>query len=394
MSGMRHGRAWWVSLALAAGLQAEESKAPMAMEGRASTSGALHVFEGEVRPGTADGETVRMRVYFVRRWEIPVGLRDPGGPTHDEELVEIDRGTASVTDGVARVTCGYSDLEHWPGDYRILAWWGDAVAGEVEQATALKDFAVGDPARIPELKRQADRELYEDFARIDRVLTQFAERWNGLGDGPDEGWPEWRAAAERTIAKVKERNAKRRKADVYWPEARGRQRIEWALERVPPLLQAGALSMTVPRAGRPDPADVAGLLEEAVGDLRHYMQFMEIGRIIDDGKVRRLLLEIEGLVAPLAEWREKAAADPAAWRVEAARLRVVLFQCQMALNSELSEAYFSRAEAVQKAFMKLVAAVDARAARTSEPGDWDALVKSLAEACEALRSSVPPLPRD
>jgi hypothetical protein len=375
-------------LAAAGVAAAEEGKPEPKLSAEAAERGAHHVFAVRGEAPLQDGERVEIRVCYVRRWKLPPALVQPGGPDFEEELIDVDRGTAEVAGGAFESTLGHADLAPWPGDYRVFLFWEDDDSEE-DPPRAAVGLKLGKPEDLPALRARCDREVYEDFARLGRVLAGVEERWKALADAPDPTWADFRRNADRKIAAVRTRNAKRRKAEIYWLECRGRQRIDWILQRIVPLLDAGNIHIARPAAERPAKEDFVAALADTREDYDYYLEFLGIGKIIDDLKVDAALRAFRTFAANLEGWAKRLPADKAAWAAESTDVRTGLLEAQMALTAELPEAYFSRAESVQKAALRLVEHLDALAAGKAPSADWEGLRKGLEEASRTLEASVP-----
>ena len=184
---------------------AEEAK--IRLEAAPDTRGKNHVFVVKGTGGVKDGDTVDVTLFYVRLYRIPEGLREEGGPEFDEELVDLDRGVATVADGSFEAVIGFCDLDPWPGLYRAVA-----KSGDIEEHIDLK---VGKPEDLSALRARVDRDIYEELARIHALYDGLRERWNRLGDDPDPTWRVFRAKADAAVGLIRERNARRRKADIY-----------------------------------------------------------------------------------------------------------------------------------------------------------------------------------
>lgn len=386
----------WKTLALAvlacASRAAAEGAAPAVTEGKIEVdhSGTKHAFVFAAKTSLPDGTRFDLQLYFVRRYKIPEGLVEPGQPDFDEELVELDKDDATSKDGAFGAEMGASDEAPWPGRYRVVVSWPDADApGDDGTAHSQTDIETGDPRELPALRARVDREVYEDMARIGRILDGLKARWKVLGDGADATWKDFRADADRRINAVKERNGRRRKAEFYWMESRGKQRIDWTLQKLCPLLDRAGLYLPKPAADRPKAEELDVAIADAEEDYQHYLDFMGIGRIVDAGNVDAQLATVEKIAAEIGSWRDKAAADAKGWAEASTDLSTRLLDAALKLSGELPEAYFSRSESVQRAALRMLEHVRDLSAGRKPSTDWAELEKRLETASRELRASVP-----
>ncbi|KAF0244703.1 MAG: hypothetical protein FD180_2295 [Planctomycetota bacterium] len=370
---------------------AEES--PAAVSGakvRLEEARGNSVFVFEAKTSLADGTRFDLRLYYVRRYKIPPGLVEPGQPDFEEELIDVDKDDARSSDGSFGAELGSSDLPPWPGQYRVVASWPDENAtGEDGQSHAQADLDVGAVKDLPAMRAKADREVYEDMARIGRVLDALRLRWGKLGDAADAAWADFRKDADRRINAVKERNGRRRKAELYWMECRGKQRVDWILQKVCPLLDKAAHFFPKPAANRPDAKELDLAIADTEEDYQHYLDFLGFGRIIDAVKVDAALGSVLKIADEVKAWRGKAATDLEGWLDASADISGNLMEAALNLSGELPEAYFARAEAVQKVALRMLDHVREVAAGRAPVAEWADLETKMEAAVKELRDSVP-----
>lgn len=395
MTAMQKAFGLIVAAAIGCAARGAAEESPAEVTGaklRLEQAGGESRFVFEARTSKEDGSRFDLRLYFVRRYKIPPALVEPGQPEYDEELVDVDKDDVRSADGAFGAELGSSELPPWPGKYRVVASWPDENApGEDGQSHVQAEVEVGDPKDLPAMHEAADREVYEDMARIGRVLELLRARWGKLGAAADPAWADFRKDADRRINGVKERNGRRRKAEFYWMEARGKQRIDWILQKVCPLLDKAALHLGKPAADRPPAEELDLALADAEEDFQHYLNFLGIGRIVDAGKVDSALALVQKIAEDIKGWREKAATDAPGWAAASADLAERLMEAVMGLSGEVPEASFSRAELVQKLAMRMLDHVRDLAAGRKPAVEWDELEKKLEGAVKALRDSVPRL---
>lgn len=357
---------------------------------RAESSGGRTSFRFEALTTLPDGSRFQLQLAWVRRWKIPPGLVEPGQPDYDEELVELDREDVRAEKGAISAELGVSDAAPWPGRYRVVVTWPDAESPSDDGlARVHADVEAGDPAALPAMQAQVDREVYEDMARISQVLEGLKRRWKALGDAADATWSEFRSQADRKIEAVKTRNGRRRKAELYWMESRGRQRIDWTLQKLCPLLDKAGLHLARPAAERPPAEDMDLALADLEEDYQHYLDFLGIGKIVDAAAVDAELAAIADLAGEVKDWRGRAAAERAAWLEAAADLSGRLLETSMRLSAELPEACFARAEAVQRSLLRMFEHVREIADGRKPAAEWEGLAGKLEAAVKDLRDSIP-----
>lgn len=385
----------WMVLAVLCGCQAS---APAEDPAPAVTGAAVRVetvrgrtsFQFEARTSLQDGSRFQLHLAYVRRWKIPPGLVEPGQPDYDEELVELDREDVRSEKGAIAAELGVSDEAPWPGRYRVVVSWPDAESpADDGLARVQADVESGDAKELPALRARLDREVYEDMARVGQVLDGVKKRWKALADAADATWKEFRAQADRKIDAVKTRNGRRRKADLYWMETRGKQRIDWTLQKLCPLLDKAGLHLGRPAAERPPAEDMDLALADLEEDFQHYLDFLGIGRIVDAPAVDAVLAAIGELGGEVKGWRGRAAAERAAWLEASADLSARLMETSMRLSAELPEAYFARAEAVQRSLLRMIDHVREVADGRKPAAEWEDLAGKLEAAVKDLRDSIP-----
>lgn len=390
-------RAWLpvtlVVLACAARAGAE-GEPPAVTDGKLEVehSTLKHAFVFGAKTSLPDGTRFDLQLFFVRRYKIPEGLVEPGQPDYDEELVELDKDDVTSKEGAFGAEMGASDEAPWPGRYRVVVSWPDADApGDDGTAHVQADVETGDLKDLPALRARIDREVYEDMARIGKVLDGVRTRWKQLGDGADPTWKDFRTDADRRINAVKERNGRRRKAEFYWMESRGKQRIDWTLQKICPLLDQAGRHLSKPATDRPKAEELDLAIADTEEDYQHYLDFMGIGRIVDAGNVDSQLAVVEKIAGEIESWRDKAAADPKGWADASAEIASRLLDAALKLSGELPEAYFRRSESVQRAALRMFDHVREISAGRKPAVEWDELEKRLSAAAKELRDSVPRL---
>ncbi|MCE9584370.1 MAG: hypothetical protein K8T20_17925 [Planctomycetes bacterium] len=370
---------------------AEESAA--AVSGgtlRLEERGRAKVFVFAAKTTKKDGERLKIKLHYVRRYKIPPGLVAPGEPDFEEELIDIDKDDAVAKDGALASEMGASDLEPWPGRYRVVVSWPDAEAPSDDgMAKAEAEAEIGDAKDLGAMRARVDREVYEDMARIGRILDSIGDRWKHLGANPDATWADFRKTAARRIDAVKQRNGRRRTAEIYWMEARGKQRIDWTFQKLCPLLDAASQHLGKPAANRPDPKELDLALADTEEDYRHYLDYLGFGRIVDAESVDSALSAVGKIAGEVKEWRAKAAGDPAAWMEASADLGARLMESTLKLSGELPESYFARAEAVGKITLRMIDHVRELAAGKKPAVEWEELERKLEAAVKELQESVP-----
>lgn len=385
----------WVVLAVLCGCQAS---APAEDPAPAVTGAAVRVeasrgrtsFLFEARTTLQDGSRFQLHLAYVRRWKIPPGLVEPGQPDYDEELVELDKEDVRSEKGAILAELGVSDEAPWPGRYRVVVTWPDAESpADDGLARVQADVEAGDAKELPALRARLDREVYEDMARIGQVLDGVKKRWKALGDGADGTWKEFRSQADRKIDGVKARNGRRRKAELYWMETRGRQRIDWTLQKLCPLLDKAGLHIARPAGERPPAEDMDLALADLEEDYQHYLDFLGIGRIVDAPAVDAALAAIGDLAGEVKAWKGRAGAEGPAWQEASTDLSVRLMETSMRLSAELPEAYFTRAESVQRSVLRMFDHVRDIANGRKPAAEWDELAGKLDAAVKDLRDSIP-----
>ena len=354
---------------------AEEAKPKLGLSAEAGTRGKNYVFTVRGKAELPDDDKVALAVYFVRKYKIPPALVEPGGPEYDEELIEVDQGFADVADGAFEGHLAYSDLPPWSGLYRVTA-----SAGGIEESF---DLTLGKAEDQSAERARADRDIYEEMARIGRIYEGYKAEWEGRGEAASATWAAWRAAADRRIGLIRERNAKRRKAEIYWMESRGKQRIDWLVNRLRPLLDTAAQHLTKPAPQRPEPKDILEQMADFEQDYVYYLDFLGIGRIIDPLKVGAALARLQKAAGDLAAWRKRLPAEADAWHGAQGTLRASLMTGQMELSGQLPEAYFGRAERVSKTLLRMLDGVK------SPDEDWEKLEREFKDAVNALDASIP-----
>ncbi|MBI2919644.1 MAG: hypothetical protein HYY18_01015 [Planctomycetes bacterium] len=354
---------------------AEEAKAKLGLSAEAGTRGKNFVFTVRGKAELPDDDKVAIAVYYVRKYKIPPALVEPGGPEYDEELIEVDQGFAGVTEGAFEGHLAYSDLPPWSGLYRVTA-----NAGGVEDSIDLVLGKAGDQAAE---RARADRDIYEELARIGRIYDGYKAEWDARGEAPSATWADWRAEADRRIGAIRERNAKRRKAEIYWMESRGKQRIDWLVNRLKPLLDTASQHLAKPAPQRPEPKDLLEQMSDFEQDYVYYLDFLGIGRIIDPVKVGAALARLQKSAGEVGAWRKRLPAEADAWRAAQGKLRAGLMAGQMELSGQLPEAYFGRAERVSKSLLRMLEGAQAADA------DWEKLEREFTEAVNALDASIP-----
>ncbi|MEK7465865.1 MAG: hypothetical protein AAB074_00500 [Planctomycetota bacterium] len=372
------------------GFAEESPSAVTGAEVRLEESRGQSAFVFAARTSKPEGTRFDLRLYYVRQYKIPPALVAPGDPDFEEELIDVDKDDVRSSDGSISAKMGSSELATWPGQYRVVVSWPDENApGDDGQAHASADVHVGTAKDLPAMRARADREVYEDMARIGRVLDALRRKWAKLGAAADAGWPDFRGDADRRINAVKERNGRRRKAELYWMECRGKQRIDWILQKVCPLLDQATIHFSKAAAKRPDAKEFDLAMADAEEDFQHYLDFLGIGQIIDAAKVDSALDTVQKLAGEVKGWREKAAADAEGWADASTDISGRLMEAALNLSGELPEAYFARAESVQKVAMRMLDHVRELAAGRKPGAEWEELEKKMEAAVKILGDSIP-----